>query len=398
MQYEFRPVRADKKGWGDLDVQDIRDLYITVYDDGEYIGAALSGYDSMTDTYLEDGSFVGYLTRELRGPTEAWAWPLVFDYETGTPLMAVAKLSSTNTTTAARSGTEYWAWGRGMEPGTTDLGTWVITESENSGALHIFQWLDYGLLRTMYGISPNQMSLIAYWNPATGTPTCGACFCGPSCGGGEVHYGSTPEETDYYDSWIMLGGPKSEGSTQWARSVISHELGHYVMHNYSKSPGEGGTHYLTKPSTPGLAYSEGWATAFGQTNIQGPVYADEQSGTFFWVDISKYTHWNGTLQMPSSSGPIDQDINENVVAGMIWKLFVNKDLDPQGQELGDQKVFGALTYDKLVNGTFNRGYSKVDLVDFFDAAICSGNASVANVNAVTKTTGFPYNPATRPCQ
>lgn len=400
IRYEYRPIRADSMGWDSVQVQDIMDLYVTVYDDGEFIGAAMSGWDSVKQDFTGNGSFVAKLQREMKGPTEVWAWPIVFNYTTGQPAMAVAKLKNTNPIQNAREANEYWAWGLDIPAGTTDMGTWIIGENDYSGALHIFSWIDYGLRRTADTISGDQMSLAVYWDPKAGTPTCGACFCGPACGGAQLQYGATPEETDYYDSWIALGGPPSDGSTEWARAVISHELGHWVMHNYSVSPGEGGPHYVNTPSKPGLAYSEAWATGFGCTNIESPKYVDEQSGSFFWVDISKYTYSgsSGSLSMPDPNGPIDQYVNENVGAGMIWKLLVDSSMDTEGRGLGDPKVFGALTYGPLVNGTFNRGYEKVDLIDFFDAAICSGNASVADVDSVTQTTGFPYNPATRPCQ
>ena len=145
-------------------------------------------------------------------------------------------------------------------------------------------------------------------------------------------------------------------------------------------------------------YSEAWATGFGCTNIDAPTYVDEQSGTFFWVDISKYTYSGGGLAMPDPDGPIDQYVNENVGAGMLWKLFKDQSYDPDGRGLGDEKVFSALTYEKLVDGTYNRGYQTVDLIDFFDSAICSGAASEADVNAVVQTSGFPYDSENRPCQ
>jgi len=398
VQYEYRPVRADGKGWGAIDVQEIRDLYVTIYDDNDFIGAALTGYDSVSGQFLADpGAFVAILTREMRGPTQVWGWPLVFNYDTGQPLMAVAKLTNKDPFKAAEDATDYWAFGKTIDHTKADMGTWTIPESQGSAALHIFSWIDYGLLRSTV-MPKDQMSLAVFWDPDVGTPSCGACFCGPGCGGAQIRYGETAKETDYYDSWIVLGGPKKDGETQWSRAVISHEYGHYVMQNYSKSPGEGGVHYVNAASKPGLAYSEAWATAFGQTNIWSPLYVDEQSGTFFWVDISKYTYSGGALAMPNPNGPIDQNVNENIGAGMIWKLFVDPATDPHGRNLGDEKVFGALTYPPLVNGSFNRGYKTVDLIDFFDAAICSGNASIADIDAVTKTTGFPYDASKRPCK
>ena len=399
MQYQYRPIRDDNLGWGDIRTTDVVDMYITIYDNGEFIGAGLSGWDSATEQFTGDGSFVALLTREMTGPdTQVWAWPIVFNYTTGMPAMAIAKLKNTDVIDNAREANEYWAWGIDIDPTTTDFGIWEIKENEYSGALHIFSWIDYGLLRTSQGISDKQMSVAVYWDPNTGTPSCGACFCGPPCGGAQLQYGDSASETDYYDSWIALGGPPSDGSTEWARAVISHEFGHYVMHNYSVSPGEGGQHFVNAASRPGLAYSEAWATAFGCSNIGNSMYVDEQSGSFFWVDISKYTYSGGGLELPNPNGPIDQYINENVGAGMIWKMYADGAQDPDGRGLGDAGIFGALTYDKLVNGTYNRGYEKVDLIDYFDSAICSSSASEADINAVIQTTGFPYDPATRPCQ
>ncbi|HQP34977.1 MAG TPA: hypothetical protein PLI95_07355, partial [Polyangiaceae bacterium] len=139
-----------------------------------------------------------------------------------------------------------------------------------------------------------------------------------------------------------------------------------------------------------------------------PVYMDQQEGTFFWVDIAKYTYTNGNLEKPDPDGAIDQNLNENVGAGMIWKLWVPTQTasdqldigtDPDGRGLGDSKIFTVLTNPKLIDGTLNRGYSKVDLVDFFDSALCTSQATDADVSAVVATTGFPYDPATKPaCQ
>ncbi|MFW5741387.1 MAG: hypothetical protein ACOC1F_13585 [Myxococcota bacterium] len=381
IMYEYRGVREDNLGWSEVRTADAFDMYVTIFDDGEFIGAAITGWDAASEQYTDDrGSFVAVLKRELKGPTEVWAWPLVFNYTTGKPLMAVAKLKNTDVMANADEAHEYWAWGIDIDPTTTDFGTWTITEDQYSGAIRIFSWIDYGLLRTSNAINDDQMSVAVFWDPNVGTPSCGACFCGPACGGAELRYGETDAEIDYYDTWIALGGPSSDGQTEWASSVVSHELGHYVMHNYSLSPGEGGPHYVNAPSRPGLAYSEAWATAFGSTNVGSPIYVDEQSGTFFWVDISKYTYSGGPLQMPDPDGPIDQYINENVGAGMIWKMFVDQSMDADGLGMGDGGVFNVLTHDKLVDGTYNRGYHKVDLVDFFDAAIplrpCNQSVSV----------------------
>ena len=398
IRYQYRPVKEDRTGWGDTLLEaEATDAYVGIFDGDELIGKALTGYDPDTGTFPQDGTFVAHLTREPTANTQIWVWPMAFNYDTGMPLMAIAKSIDSDTFVNAQDATEYWAWGRQWPQGETHF-EFTIEESEGSGAMYIYQWIDAGLLLSGWMLPDRpQSSLIVYWND-TMTPDCGACFCGPACGGGQIKYGPNPNDVDYYDTWIALGGPPDDGSTQWAKSVINHEFGHYLMHNYSKSPGEGGPHYVNRASSPGLAYSEAWATAYAQEMIETPVYVDEQMGTVFWVDISKYDYIRGPLEKPDPDGPIDQPINENVGAGMLWKLWVDANQDPDGRGLGDDQIFQAFTYGPLVDGTFNRGYVKVDLVDFFDAAICSGAAQIEDITAVSQTAGYPYNPASRPCQ
>ncbi|MBI5535569.1 MAG: hypothetical protein HY898_22755 [Deltaproteobacteria bacterium] len=414
IQFERRPVKSDNSGWGDPEAIDAVDVYVGVFNGNDFIGKALTGYDPDTQTFLGDGSFTAELTADITAETELWVWAMAFNYETGNPLMALAHAKGPDMMSNAQTADEYWAFGgvdgskvqANLDTTTMTMKPFVITEGMGSGALNVFQWIDFGLQRTQ-GLGP-QKSLIVYWNDKD-VPQCGACFCGTQCGGGVVKYGTGESDVDNYDTWIALGGPDGD-QTQWAKSVISHEFGHYVMHNNSLSPGEGGQHFVGQASKPGLAYSEAWATSFGQSNVSTPIYVDQQEGTVFWVDISKYTYSNGNLQKPDPAGPIDQNINENVAAGMIWKLWAYQSCpngtcpndesitieDPDGQGIGSANIFKTLTYPALVNGTLNRGYSKVDLVDFLDAAVCSGAATDAQITAVCDTTGYPYKSADRP--
>lgn len=136
--------------------------------------------------------------------------------------------------------------------------------------------------------------------------------------------------------------------------------------------------------------------------IGTPIYFTNQQGSFWWLDISKGTLDDGTeLPLPDPEGGIDQDVNENVVAGMMFKLWAlqgeGMPTDPNGRGLGDTNIFNIFTFGKLVDGTFNRGYAKVDVVDYFDAALCSGNATEDDISAIIQTTGFPYDMANRSC-
>jgi hypothetical protein len=44
----------------------------------------------------------------------------------------------------------------------------------------------------------------------------------------------------------------------------------------------------------------------------------------------------------------------------------------------------------LNNDTFNRGYSKVDMIDYLDAMTCAGTATAAQVENVSAGVGYPW--------
>lgn len=166
------------------------------------------------------------------------------------------------------------------------------------------------------------------------------------------------------------------------------------MQSYSKSPGEGGEHFVDEASKPGLAYSEGWASFVGQTNISidnsnnDPIEFRKSEGTTFWVDISKITSSDGTTDLPDPNGPIDQYISENVVTAMMWSLWAGANAQAP-QNLGDGPMFNVLPGARLT-GDVNRGYMTVDFVDYLDAMKCEGQATAAQISAVTQPAQYPY--------
>ena len=75
---------------------------------------------------------------------------------------------------------------------------------------------------------------------------------------------------------------------------------------------------------------------------------------------------------------------------MLWHLWQPPSAGAGTYEgLGDSGIFRALTSSRVK--TLNRGYAKVDVVDFFDGALCTGAATTAQIDAVTRDlVGFPY--------
>ena len=136
----------------------------------------------------------------------------------------------------------------------------------------------------------------------------------------------------------------------------------------------------------------------GQTHISnGPgdndsVYFTKQYGTSFWVDIASNLYSGQgtptTLELPNPNGSIDQDINENVVAGMMWSLWASSNAQTP-QSLGDSPMYKTIESTRLTGG-MNRGYHTVDFVDYLDAMKCEGLATGTQISEVTTTVGYPY--------
>jgi hypothetical protein len=392
--------------------------FVAIYNEDRYIGSAI------TDT---EGKFDAELTEPADANTLVYVFAMDFDAATQQPLVAIVHNDDRNIET--QNSSDYWFWRNDQYQGSgegviTADGTnatmtpFTIREADGAGALRIFQWIRYGMLRlddpAQLTFSPGldstkgkrQQTVAVFWEPGVDS-ICGACYLGPQGGGATV----TPEGTstvDHFDTLMQISG-SSGNPTQWSYSVLSHETGHWVMSNYSRSPGEGGQHFVGQASKPGLAWSEGWATAYGQWNSSDPaagdydpLYFDTQDGTTFWVNVATASFTAGALQTPDPEGPIDQFVNENVVSSMLWHLwqpegarFFAETDEPSGldkgtyQGIGDDNVFRAVQSDRIVGGT-NRGYSRIDLIDFYDAAICEQVANDDNIDSVSADVGYPW--------
>jgi len=376
--------------------EDAIDFFVTVFDltDGELIGMDLTGAGVNKDP----GTFNIEVSRPVNDQTFIYFWPMLFD-QAGQPRLAMAKAESDDA--IHQYSEEYWWWGYEVCPagtgecGTADLGTLLIDIESGSGAANIYRWLDYGVF-SFEELFPGVQALTAavFWNPGIAF-NCGNCFVPPAGGGSKVKYDFDNDLSDHYQSTINISG--TGGSpTQWAKSVLNHEFGHWSMQSYTKSPGEGGVHYVDAASLPGLSYSEGYATFTGQRNISNspgdnePIYFTKKNGTTFWVDISDNTWSGGSLEKPNASGPIDQDVNENVIASMFWSMWASQNAEaPQG--LGDAPVFETIRHNRLLqNDQYNRGYTKVDMLDYLDAMICGATATEGQVADVASSVSYPW--------
>jgi hypothetical protein len=402
LQFEYLSRNAQLTDFDPVPkVEDATDFFVTVFkcNNTDCTDATLLGM-TLTGAGLQNGPAPGVWTMELSEPindaTFVYYWPMLFD-NSGNPRMAMAKAESDDA--MHQESHEYWVWGFETcapgtgECGTTDLGIQTIDIASGSGAANIYRWMSYGIFRfeDLYpGVQP---LTFAVFHASPTDFNCGNCFVPPIGGGSNVYYDG--DLFDHFDTAVNISG-SNDSPTMWAKSVINHEFGHWSMASYTKSPGEGGTHYVDAASRPGLSYSEGYATFTGQAMISNgpgdnePIYFTKKYGTTFWVDISNNTWSEGNLELPDPNGPIDQFINENVVASMFWSFWASAQaVTPQG--LGDAPVYSTFRSSRLINNdVHNRGYVTVDFVDYLDAMSCEGTASAAQIDAVASGVNFPW--------
>lgn len=374
LQYQFRTARSDYSGLDPTYYStDARNVFVVVADGSEALGTGFTG---------SDGSFSVPVYRAPGVNGVVLFIPILF-WEDDTAALAVLQPTGGGDTDYHHAAA-LWSFSVANLPapfaGQINVGNRIV-QGESAGALFIFDWAQFAFQRaqSLFGSWP-QASLGWLWSPGIDM-NCGACFRNRSFAGTDVGTSSI-----HFDTTIELSGTANNPS-HWSISVINHEFGHYIMDQYSKSPHEGGAHSVSQLSTPGLAWSEGWATLSGQTAISNaagtprPIYFDVNNGTSFWVDISQRLVSGKGLPGPNPYGPLDQKLNEFVVSGMVWGLW---------SEAGDRPIFSGLS-SRRITGGLNRGYPTVDLLDYADALACGGLVSAFTLDTKLRVNdGFPW--------
>jgi hypothetical protein len=377
LRYEYRLPNDERTGYGDPQLDDAKGVIVTAYDSNEYLG--------ITYTSLQDGSFSLPAARAPTATTYLYFWPIYFPTQ-GPPQFGVAKPKTLATFDLEAE--DYWWFGFATD-GQTDVGDLVATEAQGSGALYVYQWLLYSIkLAEELAPAVKPHSVLALWNPDQRFDCAnGTCYV-PRGWGATVPY---PGGADYFSSAVVLAGTE-ETPHQWSRSVMLHELGHYMMDAYSRLPNEAGPHSVTGLAAPGMAWSEGWASYVAQSAIGDPIYFDKQIGVSWWFDISQMTV-NGSQDAPKPDpdGPIDQQIAELAIGSMLWQLW---DAPPSGDEswdgvaIPDATLWGAISSKRMTASAYDRGHGTVDFVDFLDALRCQG-VQLSEIEKVTGEYGFP---------
>jgi hypothetical protein len=175
------------------------------------------------------------------------------------------------------------------------------------------------------------------------------------------------------------------------------------MWSYGASPNEGGQHCLSVPTSPGQAWSEGWATGFSSILRDSPIYWDKQQGSMFWFNLEARQYDQLNWQRPSSQNGLLQDMDENEVAAMLWSLSRNAGIG------ADNTLLGLRT--PSVSGTsYERGYTRhvwdmqdcqrvnyfdthenaPMFADYLDGLVCGGMPAASVDQATNPAQFYPY--------
>jgi hypothetical protein len=277
----------------------------------------------------------------------------------------------------------FWTW---ASAGVAQGQVLTITEAMGSGAARVFDYLRYVFANTAVRWPGRPRLRLIAWLGGGVSWSCGACF--------------SQRLTNQLGTWFggqiwLNGGPEQE---YWADSVTAHELGHWTMASYGHPVGEGGPHTIGQPATPGLAWSEGYATWFSSDARQDSLYFDKQptpqGSATFWLDIADRGTSGSPWPRPVAAAGLYQNIYENEVSAMMWNLSAT-------QGLTHGPLDQALASPRMTIPPFLRGYvtpygqNTTFFADFLDALVCAGTPAPSVDVATDPLVHYPY-PSTSP--
>lgn len=228
-------------------------------------------------------------------------------------------------------------------------------------------------------------SAFLVYAPHVGTPAptltvqwqAGLSFACSSCYAGDViSLGGQLADTDEYDDGIIL-----------------HEAGHYFVDHYSRDTSPGGAH-RDRLVDPELAYGEGVGYFFACMVLGSPLIVDTYLGSNRIMQFEAVTldGVSRTDFVGTSTGRIDGQLREEIVAGILWDAFDAA----SAAEPFDRVALGvagqlAILVDYF--GTWphaDQGAPGIDVADFLHALVCEAGVPAADAEALAANRGLPW--------
>jgi hypothetical protein len=185
---------------------------------------------------------------------------------------------------------------------------------------------------------------------------------------------------------------REEGPHEYYDSVMLHEFGHYFQSNYGSQSSPGGTHGFAQRNTPTLAWSEGFATFFGQTVKGSPNYIDVYTNgdcVCLNLDTPLATSVPLGTEDAAHHTPADQNglVSEALIGPALWNLEKQYGSIPVLLTAADMVI---LTHPVATI----RDVGGWDAVDFMDTWFCLSNPKGTSTSGfqglINGTLQFPY--------
>ena len=233
------------------------------------------------------------------------------------------------------------------------------------GAFNLFDGVAH-VVRTLTDRYGPTTGLDVVWTPGVGHG-CGSCYL-PTANVRRVG---------------GAGGEPDQGDD----SVVLHELGHWFEAQLAATTNPGGPHDGS-PTDPDLAWSEGFASFFGQAHIGDPVYVDSFESGIWSMDLERMA---GNHAWGTEDGTLAGPVSENLVAAVLWDLF----------DQGAPEPADALAVDLLLllepavywlggDAATDTGAGGVDLADYITGWLATGNGRWWSLADVVLARGYPY--------
>lgn len=322
--YDFVPAvyfpanQSATLDFGAAEQRPVREAVVQVQQCGNVLQTSVTdvaGHYSITFTPGPTGPVAVYVLAKVASP------PILVRDNVSNAVWAVAQPISSATPTLDVHATHGWnplteSYGRGRI-----AAPFAILDSMYTAAHAL---LDPPLSRS---VPFETFPLVVNWSPLNS----------PS------NLGSSAYEPSRRQIWVL--GAEGLDADEFDRGVIAHEWSHYIEDTLSRADSPGGDHYYDAGDVlePSLAFSEGYASAFGAMALEDRLYIDTlwRGGTL--------TGWGFDVETPPDAGddPVPGPFSEMTVIRALWDLY---DAAPQGvAEAWDASSLGlGPIYDALV--------------------------------------------------
>ena len=329
-------------------------LTIPVPGGSEYVAHYNSGPAGSSETEIQGSVLIPYdlTTRSVEGPlfniTVKFSYNLREPLETGPCAGAYVQLrlngvSSFNTVRSGHTDSEGTITFTGLTAGTylarieADDDRWVRVTDGSETATPTFYW-------NTQQFTADSTTEIEY-RVTDGTRGAWAAYSNLRAGGQWLNDQTGWERSQVTVVWPEGDWPHSHGDeihlpadefysdAVWNRDIALHEYAHCVhfeLRGGSFPDGNGpDPHYIDSESSPGFAFTEGWAQFFERAVDGDPMRSDGSSLESTIFADSPYGH--------GDRGDMDGAIVEGAVANVFWDLYDGTDPSdrPSGSARGD---------------------------------------------------------------